>query len=96
MMAGPIGREAELALGAAFLDTVGDGSGPAALLLVGAAGIGKSTILRAVCEEATHRGARVLRATPTLAEGELAYAALSDLLRNDGSEAMGSGSQGPT
>lgn len=90
MMAGPIGREAELALGAAFLDTVGDRSGPAALLLVGAAGIGKSTILRAVCEEAAHRGARVLRATPTLAEGELAYAALSDLLRNDGSEAMGS------
>ncbi|MGH2468060.1 MAG: AAA family ATPase, partial [Candidatus Limnocylindrales bacterium] len=80
-MAEPVGREAELAVGVAFLDTVGDGSGPAALLLVGEAGIGKSTIWRSLTVQAAERGFRVLQATPGLAEGELAYAALGDLLR---------------
>src|SRR5574340_923375 len=43
---------------------------------------GKSTLWLAIVEEARRRRLHVLTATPALDEGELAYATLSDLLRD--------------
>lgn len=73
-----IGREQELAELTAFLAAV-DGL-PAAFLLEGEAGIGKTSLWRAGLELARAHGYRVLRATPATAETRLSFAALGDLL----------------
>ena len=54
-----IGREAELRTAAAFLDALA--VGPAAMLLDGEAGIGKTTLWLAAAEQARERGHRVLQ-----------------------------------
>jgi DNA-binding CsgD family transcriptional regulator len=72
-----IGREAELELIERWLD----GPLPAALLIEGEAGIGKTTLWRAGVEHARNAGQAVLACTPSLAESEVGFAALGDLLR---------------
>jgi DNA-binding CsgD family transcriptional regulator len=69
-----VGRDGELAAIQAFLD----GAAPAMVLLEGEAGIGKTSLWRAVI--ATRADDSVLVARPTYAEAELSFAALSDLL----------------
>jgi hypothetical protein len=73
-----VGREDEVAALLAFLDRAGDG--PAALVLEGDAGIGKSTLWLAGIEAARERSLRVLSARPAEVEQGLAHAALGDLL----------------
>ncbi len=75
-----VGREEELASVAAFVDEVRDG--PAALVLEGEAGIGKSTLWLAGVEHARTRGLRVLSSRPAEAERSLAHAGLGDLLED--------------
>ncbi|MFL0293006.1 LuxR C-terminal-related transcriptional regulator [Mycobacterium sp. SMC-18] len=53
---------------------------PAALLLEGEAGIGKTTLWLSVIDQARTSGVRVLSARTAAAESVLAYAALADLL----------------
>jgi DNA-binding CsgD family transcriptional regulator len=75
-----IGRDEELATVAAFIEEEGDR--PAALVLEGQAGIGKSTLWLAGVEHARRRGFRVLSSRPAEAERSLAHTGLSDLLEN--------------
>ncbi len=73
-----IGREAEVARVARFLDRVP--SDPAALLIEGEAGIGKTTVWLEAVASAEASGYRVLQARPAEAEATLSYAALADLI----------------
>ena len=73
-----IGREDELAELKRFLDAVD--RVPAAFLLEGEAGIGKTVLWTAGVELARARGLRVLTAIPATAETRLSFAALADLL----------------
>jgi DNA-binding CsgD family transcriptional regulator len=73
-----IGRDAELASLRGFLSAAHDG--PAALLLEGEAGIGKTTLWEAGLAEAGDRYGRVLSARPAEAERELSFTGLGDLL----------------
>jgi hypothetical protein len=73
-----VGREEELLRLDAFLR--GTEEGPAALMLDGDAGIGKTTIWVAGIERARELGFRVLEARAAAAERELSFAALNDLL----------------
>ena len=73
-----IGRETELAVGERMLDTIR--SEPAAAVIEGEPGIGKTAIFDAVLESARGRGYRVLQCRCSPAETKLAFAALSDLL----------------
>ncbi|MGN6168829.1 MAG: AAA family ATPase, partial [Solirubrobacteraceae bacterium] len=73
-----VGREREIAVMSAFLDSLQHGSG--ALLVEGEAGIGKSTLWFEAVRLAEARGYRVLRARPAESESRLSYAALSDLI----------------
>ena len=75
-----VGRDEELSFLRTFLDR--PLGGPAALVLEGEAGIGKSTLWRAAVEAAQARGFRVLSSRPTEAEQGLAHAGLGDLLEN--------------
>jgi DNA-binding CsgD family transcriptional regulator len=75
-MARLVGREHETARVRAFL--AGLAGGPAALVLEGDSGIGKTALLEATVAEAG--GLRVLRARCAEAESGLAYAGLADLL----------------
>ena len=78
-MAGEVvGREAELAVLEAFLDSIA--SGPSALLLSGDPGIGKTTVWKEGRAGALQRGYRTLSCVPVEAETRLSYAALGDLL----------------
>ncbi len=61
-----------------MLDTASER--PAWLVLVGAAGIGKTSLVRRVVAEAAARGFHVLFARPAEAEAGFAFAALGDLL----------------
>ena len=72
-----LGREAELATIARFFDDVG--LGPRALLIEGAAGIGKTTLWRESVRLAQRRG-RVLISRPSEAEARLSFAVLGDVL----------------
>jgi DNA-binding NarL/FixJ family response regulator len=81
---GPIvvGRETELAAAAAFVD-----ARPAhacALLLEGEAGIGKTTLVRALKDCAGRAGLRVVGARPSAGETEVPHAGLGDLLADAG------------
>lgn len=71
-------RPAEEAAVAEFLDSAS--STPSALLIEGAAGIGKTTLWMAASERARRRGLRVLSTRAAEAESVLAYTALTDLL----------------
>jgi DNA-binding CsgD family transcriptional regulator len=81
-----IGREAELDRVEEFLDAIG--SGPAALLLEGEAGIGKTTLWSRGLVSSAARGQRILRCRPGEREAQLAYAALGDLLADVPESAM--------
>jgi len=75
-----IGREEELALVHAF---IGEADGePAALVLEGEAGIGKSTLWLAGVEHARAQGLRVLVSRPAEAERGLAHMGLADLFED--------------
>jgi DNA-binding CsgD family transcriptional regulator len=73
-----IGREREINVVSTFLDLLPDR--PAALLVEGEAGIGKSTVWFEAIRLATERGYRVLKARPAESEARLSYAALADLI----------------
>ena len=73
-----IGREREIAVVSVFLDSVRHGS--RALLLLGVAGIGKSTVWFEAVRLAEARGYRVLRARPAESEARLSYTVLADLV----------------
>jgi DNA-binding NarL/FixJ family response regulator len=75
-----VGRERELARLRAFVTDARDR--PSALVLRGAAGMGKTTLWTAAVEDARERGARVLECRPSSAEHHLAFTALGDLLRD--------------
>ena len=66
MSAGVFGRDAELQALAAFLD--GLPTGPAAVVLAGAAGAGKTTLIRAGAALAADHGITVLRTAPAVGE----------------------------
>ncbi len=72
-----VAREEELAALRAFVSDLE--GGPAALVLEGEAGIGKSTLWLAGVEQARAAGFRVLSARPAEAERGLAHAGLGDL-----------------
>jgi len=72
-----VSRDAELASLHAFIGDVE--RGPAALVLEGEAGIGKSTLWLAGIEAARARGFCVLSSRPAEAERDLAHAGLGDL-----------------
>jgi DNA-binding CsgD family transcriptional regulator len=73
-----IGREAEHAAASVFLDAVA--RGPMALVLSGPVGIGKTTIWRALLDDARRRGYRTMATRAVEAEAQLAFAGLADLL----------------
>src|SRR5262249_48730932 len=73
-----VGGHEELESVVEFVDASPDA--PSALVLVGDAGIGKSTLWLAGLDRARARGLRVLSARPAEAESGLAYAGLGDLL----------------
>jgi DNA-binding NarL/FixJ family response regulator len=72
-----VGRKAELMAVERFLDDMP--AGPAALVIEGEAGIGKTTLWHAGVRGAASRGIRVLEARPAESEAKLSYAALADL-----------------
>ena len=73
-----IGRDAELKMLTEMIDNSPSHGG--AILVVGDAGIGKSSILRAVAQHAREGGSRVLRTTGIQAESRLPFAGLHQLL----------------
>jgi predicted ATPase len=77
-VAGIIGRDRELAAGAAFLTRLQ--TGPAALAIEGEAGVGKSTVWSAIAAQARGRGWTVLVARPAEPEARLTLAAIADLI----------------
>jgi DNA-binding CsgD family transcriptional regulator len=77
MMLEIVGRDEELAALYALIDEVR--RGPAAIVLEGEAGIGKSTLWLEGVEHARTRGLRVLSSRPAEAERELAFVGLGDL-----------------
>jgi DNA-binding CsgD family transcriptional regulator len=74
----PVGRESVLDDAMRFLDALA--GGPAALLVEGHAGIGKTTVCRATTLAAAEREYRVLSTTPVDGEADLPFVALRDLL----------------
>ena len=73
-----VGRQADEQAVAAFLDGVP--SAPAALVIEGDPGIGKTTLWHDALDQARGRGFTVLASRAARAESVLAYAALADLL----------------
>jgi len=71
------GRDSELAALTAF---VRDAAGPAALVLDGEPGIGKTTLWRSAVSEARKTSVRVLASSPASGETQLSFAVLADLL----------------
>lgn len=82
MTAAVIGRDSELAQGAAFLDQMRNGA--AALVFEGEAGIGKTTVWREAVSGAHERSYHVLSARPGESEVGLSFAALTDLFADVG------------
>lgn len=72
------GREPELAAVERFLAAAA--TGPAGLLIEGAAGIGKSALWAQVVADARNAGRTVLACRPVGAEATFSYAALGDLI----------------
>ena len=82
-----IGRERELEQAWGFLAEPASRS--RALVLVGEAGIGKSTIWSAVVEEAGELDYHVLTARPSEAEAELPFAVLTDVFAGIDEDVLG-------
>jgi DNA-binding CsgD family transcriptional regulator/tetratricopeptide (TPR) repeat protein len=74
-----VGRDAELEAIDRFLSRKDDEL-PAALVIEGEAGIGKTVLWRATVERMRVAEATVLTSAPTLAEAQLAFAGLADLV----------------
>lgn len=74
-----VGRDAELVQIERLLDGAAAGTS-GALVLLGDAGIGKTTLCDAAAASAVERGMMVLRACAVEAESELAFAGLTELL----------------
>ena len=74
-----IGRTSERAAILAVLDAPADG--PAAIVLTGDAGIGKTAIWESIVAERRAAGDHVLLARATSAEARLPWVGLTDLLR---------------
>jgi DNA-binding CsgD family transcriptional regulator len=81
-----IGRHREKAEADRFLDLVS--AGPAALVLEGEAGIGKTTVWRAAVDAARSRSYRVLICRASESEGALSFLGLGDLLEGVGDDAV--------
>jgi AAA ATPase-like protein len=81
-----IGRHREKAEADRFLDLVTEG--PAALVLEGEAGIGKTTVWRAALDAARSRGYRVLICRASESEGALSFVGLGDLLEGAGDDVL--------
>src|SRR5262249_24382688 len=77
MVVAIVSREDELARLSAFVEQAEQG--PAALVVDGERGIGKSTLWLAAVERARGEGVRVQQSLPAEAERGLAYTGLSDL-----------------
>ena len=77
-MSGIVSRPDEERAVVDFLDSAG--KGPSALLVEGAAGIGKTTLCLHAVDQARQRRMRVLATRPAEAESVVAYSALADLL----------------
>jgi len=78
-----IGRSVELALAEHFLAAASQpGAGPRALVLSGSSGIGKTILWDTALATVDASGTTIMRAAPAAAEGNLAYAGLTDLLRD--------------
>ena len=73
-----LSRERELEVAQDFVRQVA--LGPAALLVEGEAGIGKTTVWRASCALAEQEGYRILMARPAQPDERLSFVGLSDLL----------------
>jgi ATP/maltotriose-dependent transcriptional regulator MalT len=73
-----VGRERELAQVQRFLERTA--TGPAALVLEGEPGIGKTTLWRAGIDAVLEQGRVVCRARPAEAERDLSFSVLGDLL----------------
>jgi AAA ATPase-like protein len=84
--AGVHGRAAELARIRRFLDDAA--AGPAALLIEGAAGIGKTTLWFAGIDLARERGWWVRTCRPVQSEAALSFSALGDLVESVPDEAL--------
>lgn len=80
-----VGRDAEIARISAFLSAVS--RTPAALVITGDAGIGKTVVWRHVLQ-AADRSARVLSCQPAPAERPLAFSALNDLFGDVAAEVL--------
>jgi DNA-binding CsgD family transcriptional regulator len=76
--AAPLGREQESAAVGRFLATIEER--PAAVVLEGEPGIGKTALVAHAVGEARRRGFRILEARPTSAESSLSFVGLTDLL----------------
>ncbi len=81
-----IGRESELVALWRFLDSIP--AGPAALLLSGDPGIGKTTVWKEGVAGALQKSYGILACRPVEAETRLSYAALGDLLESVLEEAL--------
>ena len=77
-----VGRADELETVRKFAGSIADG--PAALVLTGEPGIGKSTLWREGLRIARDRGFEVLQCRPVESEAQLAFTALADLLADIG------------
>jgi DNA-binding CsgD family transcriptional regulator len=77
-----VGREQELAVLRACIAGLRGGDGPAAVVVEGEAGIGKSTLWLAAVEHAREQGVRTLVSRPAEAEQHLAHVGLADLLED--------------
>ncbi len=81
-----IGRDAEIRASEHFLDAVADG--PAALLIEGQAGIGKTTVWEETLRLSSTRSYHVLSCRPAAAETKLSFGALTDLLVGVGDDVI--------
>src|SRR5262249_39166916 len=82
-----VGREPELAVVESFLE--GDEPELRALAVVGEPGIGKTTLWHEAVRRADERGMPVLAAGPGESEAKLAFAGLTDLLHEVGTDVLG-------
>jgi DNA-binding CsgD family transcriptional regulator len=82
MASAVVGREEELGVLEALLDTRTAAHGPTAVAIEGEAGIGKSTLWREAVDAARAQGLRVLTARAAETERNFAHAGLGDLLHD--------------
>ncbi len=86
-----IGRRDELAALAALMTEAREGRGPAALVVTGEPGVGKTRLLEEIEALARSAAATVLRGRAFEAEASRAYGPWVDLLREAGARSLGDG-----